>query len=114
MIKARHIPHYIIDRRNLFNSKMNEQMSREIVDVLSKCDTTRIFRLGAFENVDKFTDYNIVLLKQMTLQSTIMAGFISCFKSFSSFVMRPYRKFVELYEHSTKFEKGERSDHSLR
>ena len=89
MIKARHIPHYIIERRNLFNSKMNEQMSREIVDVLSKCDTTRIFRLGAFENVDKFTHYNIVLLKHMTLQSTIMAGFISCFRSFSSFVMRP-------------------------
>ena len=51
VIKARHISHYIIARRNLFNSKMTEKMSREIVDVLSKCDTTQIFRLGAFEDV---------------------------------------------------------------
>ena len=36
MIKARHIPYYIIESRNLFNSKMTEQMSTEIVDILSK------------------------------------------------------------------------------
>ena len=89
MIKARHIQHYIIESRNLFNSKMTEKMSREIVDVLSKCDTTRIFRLGAFEDVFKLTHYNNVLLKHGTLQSTTMAGFNSCFCSFSSFVMRP-------------------------
>jgi hypothetical protein len=47
-IKDRHIPHYIIESRNLFNSKMTEKMSREIVDVLSKYDTTHVFTLDAF------------------------------------------------------------------
>jgi hypothetical protein len=75
---------------------MTKQMSREIVDVLKNCDTTQFFKLGAFEYVDKLTEYNIVLLKHMTLQSTIMAGFNSCFVSFSSFVMRP-SLFWELY-----------------
>jgi hypothetical protein len=42
MIKARHIPHYIIESRNLFNSKMTEQMSKEIVDGLMKYDTTNV------------------------------------------------------------------------
>jgi hypothetical protein len=95
-IKARHIQHYIIESRNLFNSKMTKQMSREIVDVLKNCDTTHIFKLDAFEYVKKLTKYNIVMLKHMTLQSTIMAGFMSCFWSFSSFVMRP-SLFWELY-----------------
>jgi hypothetical protein len=89
MIKARHIQHYIIESRNLFNSKMTEQMSNEIVKVLRKCDTTRIFKLSAFENVARLTDYDNGLLKHMTLQSTIMAGFNSCFVSFSSFVRHP-------------------------
>jgi hypothetical protein len=35
MIKGRRIPHYIIESRNLFNSKMTKTMSTEIVDVLS-------------------------------------------------------------------------------
>ena len=95
-IKDKHIQHYIIESRNLFNSKMTKQMSREIVDVLKNCDTTQFFKLGAFDYVDKLTEYNIVLLKHMTLQSTIMAGFMSCFWSFSSFVMRP-SLFWELY-----------------
>jgi hypothetical protein len=30
MIKARHIPHYIIESRNLFNSKLTEKMSKQI------------------------------------------------------------------------------------
>jgi hypothetical protein len=59
MIKARHIQHYIIESRNLFNSKMTEEMSRKSVDVLSKCDTTRIFKLGAFEYVYKLTHYKM-------------------------------------------------------
>jgi len=42
MIKARHIPHYIIESKNLFNSKMTEKMSREIVDVLY--DITNMIR----------------------------------------------------------------------
>jgi hypothetical protein len=47
--KAKRIQHYIIESRNLFNSKMTKQMSKEIVDVLKNCDTTQIFKLGAFE-----------------------------------------------------------------
>ena len=47
LIKARHIPHYIIESRNLFNSKMTEQISKEIVDILSKYDTTQVFKLNA-------------------------------------------------------------------
>ena len=48
MIKARHIPHYIIESRNLLNSKMTEQMSKEIVDVLSKYDATHFFYIRCF------------------------------------------------------------------
>jgi hypothetical protein len=88
MIKARHIPHYIIERRNLFNSKMTETMSREIVHVLSKYDTTRIFKLGAFEHVNTLVNCYDVQLKQVTLQSTIMAVFNSYLHSFSFFVTR--------------------------
>ena len=32
LMKSRHIPHYIIESRNLFNSKMTEKMSKEIVE----------------------------------------------------------------------------------
>jgi hypothetical protein len=53
MIKARHIPHYIIESRNLFYSKMTEKMSKEIVDVLSKYDTTHVFTLDAFDPILK-------------------------------------------------------------
>jgi hypothetical protein len=28
--KTRHIPHYIIESRNLFNSKLTEKMSKQI------------------------------------------------------------------------------------
>jgi hypothetical protein len=48
MIKTRHIPHYIIKSRNLFSSKMTEKISMEIVDVLSKYNTTLVFTLDAF------------------------------------------------------------------
>ena len=90
MIKARHIPHYIIESRNLFNSKMTEKMSKEIVDILSKYNTTHVFTLYAFQCVFKLTHYNNALLKRQTLKSTIMAGFIPCFNYvFSFFVRRP-------------------------
>jgi hypothetical protein len=49
MIKARNIPNYIMKGINLFNSKMTEKMSTEIVEVLSKYDTTHVFRLDAFQ-----------------------------------------------------------------
>ena len=55
MIKARHIPHYIIESRNMFNSKMTEKMSTEIVDVLSKYHTTHVFTLDAFDRIFKLT-----------------------------------------------------------
>jgi hypothetical protein len=51
MIKASNIPNYIIEGINLFNSKMTEKMSTEIVDVLCKYDTTHVFRLDAFQCV---------------------------------------------------------------
>jgi hypothetical protein len=58
MIKTRHIPHYIIESRNLFNSQMTETMSNEIVDVLSKYDTTYVFTLDTFDCVFKLTYVN--------------------------------------------------------
>jgi hypothetical protein len=76
-IKDRHIPHYIIESRNLFNSKMTEKMSREIVDVLSKYDTTHVFTLDAFERVFEETHFNNALLKHEALKSKIMACFIA-------------------------------------
>jgi hypothetical protein len=81
MIKARHIPHYIIENRNLFNSKMTETMSEEIVDILSKYDTTHVFRLDAFELVFEVTHYNNALLKHAALTSTIIACYIPYFES---------------------------------
>jgi hypothetical protein len=89
MIKARHIPHYIIESRNLFNSKMTETMSKEIVDVLSKYDTTYVFTLDAFDCVFKLTQYNNALLKHETLKSTIMACFHTYITTFSSYVCCP-------------------------
>jgi len=77
MIKARHIPHYIIESRNLFNSKMTKQMSKEIVDVLSKYDTTHVFILDAFECVFKLTHY-----KKSTVKTCILSinnnGLLRC------------------------------------
>jgi hypothetical protein len=89
MIKARHIPHYIIESRNLLNSKMTEQMSKEIVDVLSKYDVTHVFTLDAFECVFELTHYNNALLKRASFKSTIMASFFSCFDAFSVYVKVP-------------------------
>ena len=85
MIKARHIPHYIIEGRNLFNSKMTEQMSKEIVDVLSNYDTTHVFMLDAFEGVFEKTHFNNILLKHTAFTSTI----VDCFNTYSIF-FSPY------------------------
>ena len=63
MIKARYVPHYIIESRNLFNSKMTERMSKEIVDVLSKYDTTHVFTSDDFECVFEETHFSNALLK---------------------------------------------------
>jgi hypothetical protein len=52
------MPYYIIESRNIFNSKMTEKMSTEIVDVLSKYDTTHVCTLDAFDRIFKLTDYN--------------------------------------------------------
>ena len=80
MIKARRIPHYIIESRNLFNSKMTVTMSTEIVDVLSKYVTTdgtnHILTLVAFDKILKITHYRNTVLKRTAFLSTIMA----CFK----------------------------------
>ena len=84
-INARHIPHYIIKSRNLFNSKMTEKMSKEIVDVLSKYDTTHVFTLDAFESVFKLTHFNNALLKRASLKSTILACFIAYITHFFVF-----------------------------
>jgi hypothetical protein len=86
MIKGRRIPHYIIESRNLFNSKLTEKMSKEIVDVLSKYDTIHVFTLDAFERVCKLTNYNNALLKDVGLKSTIMACFKAYINTFSGYV----------------------------
>jgi hypothetical protein len=85
-IKARHIPHYIIESRNLFNSKMTEQMSKEIVDVLSKYDTTHVFTLDAFEHVFEETHFNNALLKHEALKSTITACFLAYSSTFNTHI----------------------------
>jgi hypothetical protein len=87
--KVRRIPHYIIENRNLFNSKLTEKMSEEIVDVLSKYDTTHVFTLDAFEHIFKLTQYNNALLKHRALISTIMACFDACVCTFSYCVFCP-------------------------
>ena len=86
MIKARHIPHYIIKSRNLFNSKLTETMSTEIVDVLSKFDMTRVFRLDTFKCVFEVTHYNNLLLKHETIKSTIMACLNAYMDTLSSYI----------------------------
>jgi hypothetical protein len=86
MIKGRHISHYIIESGNLFNSKLNEKMSKEIVDVLSKYDMIHVFALNAFEPVLKLTNYNNALLKDVALKSTIMACFKAYTNTFSGYV----------------------------
>ena len=88
-IKAGHIQHYIIESRNLFNSKMNEKMSKEIVDVLSNYDTTHVFTLAAFDRICKFTHYDNALLKREALRSTIMACFRAYFAPFTCYVCCP-------------------------
>jgi len=89
MIQDRHIPHYIIESRNLFNSKMTETKSKEIVDILSKYDTTYVFILDAFDSVFDVTHFNNVLLKHETLKSTIIACFNAYFTAFHSYVFSP-------------------------
>ena len=100
MIKARHIPHYIIESRNLFNSKMTEKMSNEIVDILSKHDTTHVFTLDAFERILQVTHYNNVLLKRATFISTIMACFHNYFDTYSSFVFDPSTFWGKYIQHN--------------
>ena len=90
MIQVRHIPHYIIEGRNLFNSKMTVNMSTEIIDVLSKYDTTHVFMLDAFDHVFENTFYYKVLLKRYALKSTIKACFRSYLDSFKFFVVVPF------------------------
>ena len=90
MIKDRHIPHYIIESKNLFNSKMTEQMSKEIVDVLSNYDTTHVFTLDAFHLTSLFTHYNNALLKREALISTTRACFSAYLFNFSFYICSPF------------------------
>jgi ABC-type multidrug transport system fused ATPase/permease subunit len=64
---------------------MTEKMSKEIVDVLSKYDTTHVFTLDAFESVFKLTHFNNALLKRASLKSTILACFIAYITHFFVF-----------------------------
>ena len=89
-IKDRHISHYIIEGRNLFNSKMTEKMSKEIVDVLSNYDTTHVFTLHAFDCIFKSTRYNNALLKDTALKSTTLACLGVYQAIFSYYVYCPY------------------------
>jgi len=103
MIKVRHIPHYIIESRNLFNYKMTEKMSKEIVHVLSKYDTTHAFILDAFECIFKQTHYNNALLQREVLKSTIMACYSSYINIFSfSVVWRSLLWFSYIPHNATK------------
>ena len=101
-IKIRHIPHYIIESRNLFSSKMTEQMSNEIVDVLSKYDMTHVFTLDAFESVFQVTQYKNELLKRESFKSTIMACFLGCTTNFSYFVAAPFLFWNSYIPHNAK------------
>jgi hypothetical protein len=82
MIEARHIPHHIIESRNLFDSKLTEQISKEVVDILSKYDTTDVFKLHTFNRVIKETQYKKTLLKHAALQSTMLACLCAYIGSF--------------------------------
>jgi hypothetical protein len=100
MIKARHIPHYIIKSRNLFNSKMTEKMSTEIVDVLNKYDTTHVFILDAFDRIFKLTRYDNALLKRGALISAKMAFFNAYCNTFSSPVVNPSLLWISCIPHN--------------
>jgi hypothetical protein len=89
MLKAGHIPHYIIESRNLFSSKMTDKMSKEIVDVLSNYNTTQVFTLDAFDLIFKLTHYNNALLKRESLRSTITACFNAYLATLSSYALVP-------------------------
>ena len=86
MIKARHISHYIIESRNLFNSIMTETMSEEIIDILSKYGTAHVCRLNAFENVLEVTHYENALLKHAALTSTVIACYSPYFEGLTGVV----------------------------
>jgi hypothetical protein len=75
-------------------------MSTEIVDILSKYDTTHVFTLDAFVRVFKLTYYNNVLLKHETVKSTIMTCFNSYFGTFSSHVVIPSLFWVSYIPHN--------------
>ena len=60
-------------------------MSKEIVDVLSKYDTTHVFTLDAFERVFKATQFNKALLKRASLISTSTACFVAYITHLSFF-----------------------------
>ena len=65
-------------------------MSKEIVDILSKYDTTHAFTLDAFERVFRKTHYNNTLLKRESLTSTTLACFSFSFLTFSSCLFVPF------------------------
>ena len=100
MITAKHIPHYFIESRNLFNSKMTEKLSTEIVDILSKYDTAHVFTLDAFESVTKITHYNNALLKHATLHSTIHTCFGDCLDTFYHYVSYPSLFYSSYIQHN--------------
>ena len=103
-------PNYIIESRNLLKSKMADKMSKGIIDVLRKYDTTYAFILDAFECVLKLTHYNNALLKREALKSTVVACFDACFWYFRllcvwsilflgiTHTTQCHNKFVELRE----------------
>jgi hypothetical protein len=126
MVKARHIPHYIIESRNVFNFKMTENMSKEIVDVLSKYDTTHVFILDAFKCVLKLTYYSKALLKRASLESTITICFDAYMRNVSLFLEGPSSCWDSYILHNATqslmnyvnilqyLKKSERSGHSIR
>jgi hypothetical protein len=85
IIKARHIPHYIIESRNLFNSKLTEKCQSKY-----KYDTTHVFTLDAFNVVFEKTHYKRALLKHAGLTSTMMACIVAYIHNFCYFVIDPF------------------------
>ena len=85
IIKARHIPHYIIESRNLFNSKLTEKCQSKY-----KYDTTHVFTLDAFNVVFEKTHYKRALLKHAALKSTMMACIVAYIHNFCYFVIDPF------------------------
>jgi hypothetical protein len=102
MIKIRHIPHYILESRNLFSSKMTETMSNEIVDVLSTYHMTHVFTLDAFEIIFKATHYNNELLKREAFKSTIMACFLGCTSNLYCLAEAPFLNWKKYIPHNAK------------